>query len=264
MSSVNYELNDAVATVTLTRPQSLNALTDELMLELTDAFGRVAEDRDVRVVVLTGEGRGFCAGAHLGTIDRGDVGDAMGDAMAEIYNPTMRAIADCPVPTVAKINGVAAGGGFGLALSCDISIAARSAFFVSTFGPRLGIVPDLGTSWHLPNRAGAARARGIAMLGDRITADQAAEWGLIWSAVDDDQLDAEVTAVADRLKRCSPDAMARTRSAIADAENNTLFEQLDVEHRHQSVLIPANMLEGAAAFMGKREPNFSPKRTQEI
>jgi 2-(1,2-epoxy-1,2-dihydrophenyl)acetyl-CoA isomerase len=164
------------------------------------------------------------------------------------------------VPTVARINGVAAGGGFGLAMSCDISIAARSAFFVATFGPRLGIVPDLGTSWHLPLRVGAARARGIAMLGGRITADQAAQWGLIWDAVEDDELDARVDEVAQVLRRSSPNAMTRIRSAIAEAEHNTLSEQLDLEHQHQSVLLPLNMLEGAKAFIEKRDPVFSPGR----
>jgi 2-(1,2-epoxy-1,2-dihydrophenyl)acetyl-CoA isomerase len=145
-------------------------------------------------------------------------------------------------------------------MACDISIAARSAFFVATFGPRLGIVPDLGTSWHLPLRAGAARARGIAMLGERISADQAVQWGLIWDVVDDDGLDAAVDEVVQSFKRSSPSAMTRIRSAIAQAEHNTFSEQLDLEHRHQSVLLPANMFEGAKAFVEKRDPVFSPDR----
>ena len=260
MSSVEYSTSDGIATVRLNRPDSLNAMNGELMNGLSDAFSAVASDESVRVVVLTGTGRGFCAGADLAAVDEEVDGAANADEMEASFNPAMRAIAECPVPTVARINGVAAGGGFGLAMSCDISIAATSAFFVSTFGPKLGIVPDLGTSYHLPMRAGAARARGIAMLGGRISAAKAAEWGLIWQAVDDEMLDAAVDEVTDILKRSSPAAVTRTRSALARAELNTLSEQLDLEHHHQSVLIPLNFAEGANAFIDKREPNFDPMR----
>jgi 2-(1,2-epoxy-1,2-dihydrophenyl)acetyl-CoA isomerase len=145
-------------------------------------------------------------------------------------------------------------------MSCDITIAASSAFFVSTFGPRLGLVPDLGTSYHLAARAGAARARAVAMLGDRITADQAAEWGLIWQVVDDDELDAAVDEVTATLKRSSPTAMTRIRSILAQATRNTLSEQLDLELHHQRDLIPLNLDEGAAAFAEKRDPDFGPTR----
>jgi 2-(1,2-epoxy-1,2-dihydrophenyl)acetyl-CoA isomerase len=170
MSSVEYNTSNGIATVRLNRPDSLNAMNSEVMSGLSDAFAAVDADRSIRVVVLTGAGRGFCAGADLTAVRKGGAGAADAETMETMFNPAMRAIAACPVPTVARVNGVAAGGGFGLAMSCDISIAASSAFFVSTFGPRLGIVPDLGTSYHLPLRAGAARARGIAMLGGRVTA----------------------------------------------------------------------------------------------
>lgn len=260
METVLYESGDGVATITLNRPESLNSMTTRLMQELTACFARVDADESVRVVVLTGAGRGFCSGADLSAVDSGEAGGAGKDTMASDFNPAMLAIDRCPVPTVARINGAAAGGGFGLALSCDISIAGRSAFFVSTFGPRLGIVPDLGTSWHLPARVGPARARGIAMLGGRISADQAAEWGLIWQAVDDDLLDAAVGDVVRILKRSSPNATTRIRRSIAQAAHNTLGEQLDLEHEHQSVLIPANMIEGASAFVEKRDPVFGPER----
>jgi 2-(1,2-epoxy-1,2-dihydrophenyl)acetyl-CoA isomerase len=260
MSIVEYETQDGVATITLNRPESLNSMTDGLMNRLAECFGRVESDDAVRVVVLTGAGRGFCSGADLSTVGNRESRGTNQDSMADVFNPAMRAVANCPVPTVGRINGVAAGGGFGLAMACDITIAARSAFFVSTFGPRLGIVPDLGTSWQLPLRVGAARARGIAMLGGRIPAVQAAHWGLIWDAVDDDKLDAAVDEVVEIFKRSSPDAMTRIRSAMAQAEHNTFSEQLDLEHQHQSVLIRANMLEGAKAFVEKRDPVFSPAR----
>jgi 2-(1,2-epoxy-1,2-dihydrophenyl)acetyl-CoA isomerase len=157
---------------------------------------------------------------------------------------------------VARINGVAAGGGLGLALSCDIAVAASSAFFVATFGPRLGIVPDLGSTWSLPHKIGVARARSMAMLGERITAEQAKEWGMIYSAVPDEELDAEVARVTGILKSTSSEAMKRIRTSIDTASTRSFSEQLEVERDHQAVLIPMNMIEGAAAFLEKREPKF--------
>lgn len=260
MSSVEYEKTDGVATIRLNRPGSLNGMNSEMMSRLSDAFAAVDADKSVRVVVLTGAGRGFCAGADLAAVRNGDEGAASVETMEEMFNPAMRAIASCPVPTVARINGVAAGGGFGLAMSCDISVAASSAFFVSTFGPRLGLVPDLGTSYHLAARAGAARARAVAMLGGRVTAEQAVEWGLIWKVADDGDLDAAVDEVTATLKRSSPTAMTRIRSMLAQAARNTLPEQLDLELHHQRQLIPLNLSEGASAFVEKRDPDFSPTR----
>ena len=257
---VNYERCDGVATITLNRPESLNSMNDELMLGLTDCFSRVEGDDAVRVVVVTGAGRGFCSGADLSAVSSGAAGGAGPEGMDTIFNPAMRKVAECPVPTIARVNGAAAGAGLGLALACDISIAARSAFFVSTFGPRLGIVPDLGTSWQLPHRVGMARARGIALLGGRFTAEQAVDWGLIWDVVDDGELDAAVADAVEILRRSSPSAVTRIRSALAMAERNTFSEQLDLEYAHQSELIPLNMIEGAVAFVEKRDPEFSPTR----
>lgn len=264
--AVRYEVDNGVATVTLDRPDSLNSMNDALMNDIAAAFGFIAADDSVRVAVLTGEGRGFCSGADLRNASSGsgdsdvDLGDLTADGMDNVFHPAIRAINDCPVPTVARVNGVAAGGGFGLSLTCDITVAARSAFFVATFGPRLGIVPDLGTTWSLPTRAGRARALGLTLLGDRITADQAEEWGLIWKAVDDDDLDAEVAKVTDSLRRSSPAAMARIRDAVTTASTRSFSEQLDVEREHQRVLIPMNMSEGADAFLEKREPTFGADR----
>ena len=266
MTTVRFSAVDGVATITLDRPTSLNAINDELMEELTAALRRVEQDPSIRVAILTGEGRGFCSGADLSQVAAPAEPGApaeLGDDEFDRFNNTMRALADLPVPTIARIQGVAAGGGLGLALGCDISIAARSANFVCTFGPRLGVVPDLGTTWHLARRAGRATALGIAMLGGRITADQAKEFGLIWSVVDDADLDSEVAAVAAQLARSSPDAMTRIRESIDAAATNGLSEQLDLEMRHQGVLIPRNMAEGAQAFLEKREPIFDGRRTGE-
>jgi 2-(1,2-epoxy-1,2-dihydrophenyl)acetyl-CoA isomerase len=261
--TVRYEASDGVATITLDRPQTLNAMNDALMTDLRWALEQVVADETVRVMVLTGEGRGFCSGADLSGggedsagADPDQVGQDTVRSMDDVFHPPIRLLSELPVPTIARVNGVAAGGGVGLALGCDLVIAARSARFICTFGPRLGIVPDLGTTYHLPHLVGQARARAITMLGDPIGAEEAAEWGLIWAAIDDDQLDTEVAAVAARLARSSPEAMTRIRSALRDAEANTLSRQLDVERDHQRVLIPRNMAEGAAAFMEKRDPSF--------
>ncbi len=266
--TVRYEVADGVATVTLDRPDSLNSMTNELMDDISAAFGFVEADASVRVVVLTGEGRGFCSGADLRDASSdsmddevaADQGDVVAGGMDDHFHPAIRAISSCPVPTIARVNGVAAGGGFGLALACDVAIATRSAFFVATFGPRLGIVPDLGTTWSVPMRVGRARALGITMLGDRITSEQAEEWGLIWKSVEDGDLDKEVAKVVEVFARSSPMAMARIRDAVSTAAERSFSEQLDVERDHQRVLIPRNMAEGADAFLAKREPDFDSDR----
>jgi len=236
---VNYGVQDQVATVTLNRPESLNAMTNELMSGISQALEQVRADEDVRVVVLTGAGRGFCSGADLTTVASGpdepqtpvDSDSSAEPATEDTFNAAMRALMDCPVPTIARVNGAAAGGGFGLALACDITVAAQSAFFVATFGPRLGIVPDMGATWNIPLRVGRARALGLTLLGDRLSAG-----------------------------RSSPDAAVRIRQTVDQAARQDFSAQLDEEMRHQAVLIPRNMAEGAAAFVEKREPYFSGER----
>lgn len=261
--TVRLEIDDGVATATLERPDSLNAMTDGLMNDVRSAVGAVEADADSRVLVLTGSGRAFCAGADLseGELPAPDHDEARDEPLLPFmdghFHPAIRAVYDCSVPTVSKINGVTAGGGLGLAFACDISIAARCAFFAAGFGPRLGICPDLGTTWQLATRLGRARALGLALLGDRVSADQAAEWGLIYASVDDDALDDEVRRVVAILKRSSREAVVRIRSAIDAAPQNSLSEQLEVAGDHQRVLIPKNVSEGAAAFLAKRDPDFS-------
>ena len=261
--TVDLEVANGVATITLNRPESLNSMNNHLMDDIRTAIETAEADESVGVAVLTGNGRGFCSGADLNTVGGPDAdhGDDSGsasvtDGMDDHFNPTMRAIKNCAVPTVARINGVAAGGGLGLALACDIAVAADSAFFVATFGPKLGIVPDLGSTWSLPQKAGVARARAMAMLGERITAKQAQDWGLIYSVVADDELDAEVDRVTAILRPTSGEAMQRIRSSLESASQRSFSEQLDVERDHQAVLIPMNMIEGAAAFLEKRAPRF--------
>ncbi|MBT4492417.1 MAG: enoyl-CoA hydratase [Gammaproteobacteria bacterium] len=254
-SVVNYSSTGPVATITLNRPESLNAMNVELMNGISDAMNQVEADKDIRVMVITGSGRGFCAGADLSAQTQNDRSEE-GVSGADDFNGAVQAIYDCSVPTVAKVNGPVAGGGVGLALACDIVVAAKSAFILATFGPRLGIVPDLGTTWSLPRRAGRARALGMSLLGDRISAEQAEGWGLIWKAVEDDELDTEIDRITKTLSVTSSDAMTRIRQSIDAASVNSFSEQLDLEMVHQGVLLPRNMQEGATAFMEKREPVF--------
>ena len=254
MAFVTYAADAGIARLTLNRPEALNAMNNELMAELGAGLARVDADDSIRVVVLTGAGRGFCAGADLAAA--AETSGEINDDGADTFNDTLRALANCPVPTVARINGAAAGGGFGLALACDIAVAAESAFFVATFVPKLGIVPDLGTTWSLPQRVGRARALGATLLGERISAATAVEWGLIWDAVPDAQLDAAVNNVANVLRHTSPSAVTRTRALIDEAIHNDFSTQLDREMDHQGVLIPRNMQAGAQAFLEKRTPEF--------
>ena len=257
MALVRYEAVGGIATITLDRPATLNSLDDELMTDLVAALRRVEDDDAIRVTILTGAGRGFCSGADLSEKPPAEPAD---EAELGSFITAMRILDTLPVPTIARIQGVAAGGGVGLALACDIAIAARSAWFVCTFGPRLGIVPDLGTTWHLPRSVGRARALGLSMLGPRITAEQAASWGLIWNVVDDERLDDEVATIAAQLARSSPEAMTRIRMSIDEAFANPLRRQIDLEMDHQAVLLPRNMAEGAAAFRERREPTFDARR----
>ena len=265
--AVVYEVKDGVAVARLNRPERMNAMTNGLMRGISDAVEQVQQDQSVRVLVLTGSGKGFCAGADLLQVADGDTVESGRDANSgdgqsgDAFNRALADLMDCPVPTVARVNGAAAGGGFGLAMACDITIAAESAFFVATFGPNLGIVPDMGTTWNLPLRAGRARALGIALLGERIAARKAEQWGLIWSAVADTELDSEVARVVDVLKRSSPDASVRIRDTINRANHNSFVQQLELEMQHQGVLIPKNMREGARAFLQKRMPNFDGARS---
>ena len=259
-NTVLLNQEDGVATITLNRPEFMNAMTNELMRGISQALEVVRSNEDIRVVILTGNGRGFCAGADL--VQAAEPKKPVTDEskQGDDFNAAMRALMDCPVPTIARINGPAAGGGFGLALACDITVAAHSAFFVATFGPNLGIVPDMGATWSIPLRVGRARALGITLLGDRVSAEQALQWGMIWDAVEDSALDTRVAEIAAVLKRSSPSAVTRTRQTIDAAIHNTFSDQLDLEMTHQAVLIPKNMQAGAKAFLAKTTADFSGER----
>lgn len=261
--TVILEIEDGIATLTLNRPEALNAMNMQLLADAREAVIAAQADENARVLVITGAGRGFCSGADLAAApsdeDKGlSTGERTARRMETAFNPLIREIYECDLPVITAINGVAAGGGAGLALLGDIAIAAKSAKFIQVFTPKLGIIPDLGCTWHLPRLVGRARAMGLAVLGDPLTAEQAAEWGLIWKCVDDDRFADEVREYALRFASGPTRAYAETRKAFDRGEHNTLAEQLDYERDVQRVLTNApNFVEGVMAFMQKREPVFA-------
>lgn len=260
--TLQVDAADGVATVVLSRPATLNALDVVMVRELTDVARALAARADVRAVLLTGEGRGFSAGADLGegTSEPDPLlsrGENIARGLETALNPMILAWRRLPVPVVVAVNGVAAGGGVGLALVGDVVLAARSARFVQVFGPRLGLVPDLGCTWHLPRLVGAARARGLALLGESLTAEQAAAFGLIWAVCDDDDLRAEAESVAARLASGPTRAFVRIRELLDASPAGTLEEALAAEAVAQGELgDSADFAEGVRAFLEKREPRF--------
>jgi 2-(1,2-epoxy-1,2-dihydrophenyl)acetyl-CoA isomerase len=215
---------------------------------------------DARVVVLTGAGRGFCAGQDLNdrAVAPGEAVD-LGETVEDSWNPLIRALADLPQPVIARVNGVAAGAGANIALACDLVIAAKSAKFIQSFSA-LGLVPDSGGSWHLPRLVGQARALGLALTGEALPADKAAEWGLIWKSVDDDQLDAEVDAVATKLASLPPLGLAAIKGIIRTSWSRSLDEELDLQRDEMRRLgFTHDYREGVAAFLEKRSPTFTGK-----
>lgn len=251
--------DDGVVTVTMNRPDRLNALNPQMVAELHEAFTGLGRTMP-RVMILTGAGRGFCAGADLlaSTFDgEGSRGEIVAERMQRHFNPMVEALHAVPCPKVAAVNGVAAGGGASLALLCDLVVAAKSASFIQVFGPKLGLVPDLGGTWLLPRLAGRARARGMALLGDRIDADTAADWGMIWQVVADDQLAVAVAGLADRLKIGPTRAFHQIGIELDAALDQDLAGQLERERQAQRKLAnAADFEEALKAFAEKRPPQF--------
>jgi 2-(1,2-epoxy-1,2-dihydrophenyl)acetyl-CoA isomerase len=255
--SVLYEVGDGLATVTLNRPEAMNALDTGTKDALRDSLRAAAADEAVRAVLLTGRGKAFCVGQdlkeHVGILE---AGGGM-TTVAEHYNPIALAIATMPKPVVAAVNGVAAGAGASIALACDLVVAARSASFIQAFS-RLGLVPDSGATWFLPRLVGRARALGLALLGERLSARDAADWGLIWRCVDDADFAAAVDRLAGELAAAPTRGLVRTREAMAAAATATLAGQLDLERDFQRELgLTSDYAEGVAAFAEKRAPRFT-------
>jgi 2-(1,2-epoxy-1,2-dihydrophenyl)acetyl-CoA isomerase len=247
--------------VTLNRPHRLNALNEETYLALRAAFEEAQADVDCRALMLTGAGRGFCAGADLTNrlpVD-GQPRD-LGRSLDTLLNPLIRQLRALPFPTIAAVNGVAAGAGANMALNCDIVLAARSARFIQAFA-KIGLVPDAGGSWLLPRLIGAARARALALTAEPLSAETAQAWGLIWKAVDDDRLMPEAEALCAQLAAGPTAALGLIKRALDAAETNDLDAQLDLERdlQREAGFCP-DYVEGVRAFVEKRTANFSGRR----
>ena len=252
--------DNGLATITLNAPDKLNAVSRKMIAEIKTCWEELAADTSVRAVLLTGAGRGFCAGADLADPDREASATAdSGAALDKYFNPTIRAMRALPKPIVSAVNGVAAGVGMSFALASDIAIAGKSASFLQAFA-RIGLLPDGGSTWFLPRLVGEQRARALAMLAPQISAQEAKDWGLIWDVVDDAELMKTATDLARRLADGPTMALSRIKEALGRASGNTLSQQLDVERDFQRELGRSeDFREGVAAFLGKRKPAFKGK-----
>jgi len=245
----------AIARITLNRPDRLNSFTVQMHQELRHALASLGE---ARVVVLTGAGRGFCAGQDLNdrAVAPGQAVD-LGETVQTCWNPLIRALTSLPQPVIGRINGVAAGAGVNIALACDVVVAATSAKFIQSFSA-IGLIPDSGGTWALPRLVGQARALGLALTGEPLPAEKAAEWGMIWKAVDDEQLDSEVDAIANRLASLPPLGQAAIKEMIRASWQYSLDEELERQAGAMRRLgFTEDYREGVAAFLEKRQPKFT-------
>ncbi len=250
------QVNEGVLTITLNRPDRMNAFTEEMHLALRGQLDRARTEAEVRAVLLTGAGRGFCAGQDLGERDPRKGRSDLGHTIGHFYNPLIRQIRALEKPVVCAVNGVAAGAGANIALACDIVLAAQSARFIQAFA-KLGLVPDAGGSWFLTRLLGEARAKALALTAEPLSATQAVEWGLIWKAVPDDALMNEATALARKFAAGPTYGYALTKRAIQAASANALDAQLELEQDFQRRAgASEDYAEGVAAFLDKRAPQF--------
>jgi len=257
-NTITFDVNEGVATLTLNRPESLNSFTIQMHTEIRVAMQQVTDDASIRCLVLTGSGRGFCAGQDLRDRTGSDDGELpdVGKSVKENYNPLIRSIMNLPKPVICAVNGVAAGAGASIALACDIVLAARSASFIQVFC-KIGLVPDSGGTWNLPRAVGLARARALALLGDRLPAETAEQWGLIWKCVDDDALQEEAQKMARYFAIQPTAALGQIKKLLLVSSSNTLDEQLDLEQQAMQELGQSDdYREGVAAFKDKRSPQF--------
>lgn len=251
--TITLEISENTGVLTLNRPDKMNALTAQMRAEITHAMRSAA--REARVIVMTGAGRAFCTGQDLG--DRGDAARIdLERTLRDEYSPMLEAIYDCPVPTIAAVNGPAAGAGANLALAADVVIASESAYFLQAF-TRIGLIPDAGGTWFMPRQMGMAKAMGAALFADKITARQADAWGMIWEAVEDEAFDAHWRARAAHLAQGPTQAYAAAKKAIRGSFETTLPEQLALEARLQGKCGSSrDFQEGVVAFMQKRPARF--------
>ncbi len=261
-TTVLYEARGAVALVTLNRPQALNSFTRLMHEQLWAALDRIEADKAIRAMVITGAGRGFCAGADLSQFDMEPGPDLVrradpGPVIEKLFNPTIRKLQALRVPTIAAVNGVAAGAGASVAMACDLAIASPDATFVQAF-VRLGLIPDAGGSWFLVKKLGLARAMGCAVLGEKISAKDAREWGMIWDVAADGKDSVQAAfEIAERLALLPTMGLVATRKLLRAAASNDLDAQLDLERDTQSALGRTHdFIEGVTAFREKRPARF--------
>ena len=260
-SSILVDRFDGYRVVTLNRPDRLNAFNDAMHLELRKALDEIEADESCRALMITGAGRGFCAGQDLSdrVLKPGEA-PVPRTSLEQYYNPLVRRLRALPFPVIAAVNGVAAGAGCNVALACDIVIASLKANFVQSFA-RVGLIPDSGGTWFLPRLVGDARARGLALLAQDLSAEKAAQWGLIWRAVEDEVLMYEATRICEHFAMAPTQGLALVKRALNASATNTLDAQLDLERDLQKL---ANMTpdyaEGVRAFMEKRRPNFTGRK----
>jgi 2-(1,2-epoxy-1,2-dihydrophenyl)acetyl-CoA isomerase len=255
--TIAFSLDGAVARLTLDRPERLNSFTVRMHEDVADALSGL---EGARVLVVTGAGRGFCAGQDLNdrAVAPGEAVD-LGHSVETYYNPLIQRLTSLPFPVIARVNGVAAGAGANIALACDIVIAAKSAKFIQSFAS-IGLIPDSGGTWVLPRLVGQARALGLALTAEPLTAEKAAEWGLIWKAVEDDALDAEVDALAQKFASAPTRGLARIKKMIRESWEHGLHEELGLQRDAMRELgFTDDYREGVAAFTEKRPPRFTGK-----
>jgi len=253
--TIEFKAEGGVARLTLNRPERLNSFTVKMHEEVAAALSSL---EGARVLVITGAGRGFCAGQDLGdrAVAPGEAVD-LGHSVETYYNPLIRRITSLPFPVIARVNGVAAGAGANIALACDIVVAAKSAKFIQSFAS-IGLIPDSGGTWVLPRLVGQARALGLALTAEPLSADQAEAWGLIWKAVEDESLDAEVDALAEKFAAAPTRGLARIKAMIRESWSHSLDEELDRQRDAMRELgYSEDYREGVAAFMAKRKPSFT-------
>ncbi|SFG33263.1 2-(1,2-epoxy-1,2-dihydrophenyl)acetyl-CoA isomerase PaaG [Neptunomonas qingdaonensis] len=256
--TIEFTISEGVAVLTLNRPDSLNSFNAQMHSEVKSALKEVKKDSSVRCLLLTGNGRGFCAGQDLGdrNVAPGSAPPNLGESIEKNYSPMLRTIRSLEMPVICAVNGVAAGAGANIAFACDIVLAAKSASFIQAFC-KIGLIPDCGGTWTLPRLVGPARAMALSLLGDKISAEQAEQWGMIWKSVENESLQDEAMAMAQHFASQPTKGLALIKRAIQASANNTFNEQLDLERDLQTLAGRTDdYREGVAAFIGKRKPAF--------